>query len=68
MVVHAFNPSTNEAKVGESLGVQGQPELFTETLSKTDRQVGRWTGKWDSERERVIRACTSHKQNEAKEK
>jgi hypothetical protein len=30
MVVHAFNPSTQEAKTGESLWIWGQPGLQSE--------------------------------------
>lgn len=32
-MAHAFNLSTQEAKIGESQGVLGQPGLRSETLS-----------------------------------
>jgi hypothetical protein len=48
VVVHAFNPSIQEAESGGSLGVQGQPgsteqvigqpELHRETLSQKTKQ------------------------------
>jgi hypothetical protein len=37
MVVHACDPSTQEAEAG-GLQVQGQPELQTETCLKTNKQ------------------------------
>lgn len=30
VVAHTWDPSTQEAKAGESLGVQGQPDLHNE--------------------------------------
>lgn len=36
MVVHIFNPSTEEAETDESLWVQGQPGLHNKTISNTE--------------------------------
>ena len=35
--MHAFNPSTQEAETGESLGVQGQPGLVLGQAPKLQR-------------------------------
>jgi hypothetical protein len=37
MVVHICNPSTQEAEAG--LGAQGQPQIFSKTLSRTNKNL-----------------------------
>jgi hypothetical protein len=46
-MAHAFNLSTQEAKIGESQGVLGQPGLRSETLSQkqTKQEKGKQTKK-----------------------
>ena len=42
MVVHDFNPGTQEAEAGESLGIQGQPglqELVPGQVGVLDRET-----------------------------
>ena len=39
MVIHAFNPSTQEAEAGGFLGVPGQPGVYIKTLSFKKRNI-----------------------------
>lgn len=41
VVVHAFNPNSQEAKEGESLWVLGKPGIHIETLPQEQNQKGR---------------------------